>query len=107
MVRLRGGTSSLADTLAILAPTPPPAFAGLFDWLFSVFAVVRLRGGTSSLADTLVILAPTPPPASTVVFGCWIVLVRFFDQGDALGGDRTFLADRPDALAGLRLEPDG
>jgi hypothetical protein len=24
MVRLRGGMSSLADTLAILTPTPPP-----------------------------------------------------------------------------------
>jgi hypothetical protein len=73
MVRLRGGMSSLADTLAILTPTPPPR---RFDAAgrtgdVEVFRrsrgsgrgpMVRLRGGMSSLADTLAILTPTPPP---------------------------------------------
>jgi hypothetical protein len=32
LVRLRGGMSSLADTLAILTPTPPPPWHLLFGW---------------------------------------------------------------------------
>jgi len=78
MARLRGGMSLLAQTLAILTPTPPPrpscrevgSVIGVFramarlrgDVARRCGEMVRLRGGMSLLAQTLAILTPTPSP---------------------------------------------